>query len=78
MPGIRICSTRSDPIREMHLQSFGNPSQCTDEKRAFRRSDPFGIPIPGDSSRIVGNLLLWDYFRVARDSGGTPKPEVGK
>ena len=26
-----------------------------DEKRAFRRSDPFGVPIRGHSSQIVGN-----------------------
>src|SRR6202040_1770270 len=41
--------------RETHLQSLGNPSRCTYEKRAFRRGYAFGVPILGDRSRIVGD-----------------------
>ena len=39
----------------MHLQSFGNPSQYADEKRGFVEVNLFGVPILGDSPRIVGN-----------------------
>jgi hypothetical protein len=42
-------------------------------KRAFRRSEPFGVPIRGDKSRIVGNpeaiaatACRSHYFWIAR------------
>src|ERR1700676_646758 len=69
MPSIRICSTRSDPIREMHLQSFGNPSQYADEKHDFVAVNLFGVPILGDSSRIVGNPYLIALRQSCSSSG---------
>src|SRR5580700_1894333 len=59
MPSIRICSTRSDPIREMHSQSFGNPSQYAEEKRGFYGSESIWRPdSTRESSRIVGNAFV--------------------
>jgi len=42
----------------MHLQSFGNPSQNTDEKRGFVEVNLLGVPVLGDSSRIVTSRKL--------------------
>ena len=56
---------RSDAIREMHLQSFGNPSQYADEKHGFRIWRPDSRIAPG----LSANLTLPDYGSVARGSG---------
>jgi hypothetical protein len=49
------CSTRSDPIREMHLQSFGIHFSTLTKSAVFVEVNLFGVPILRDSSWIVGN-----------------------
>src|ERR1700721_2136667 len=72
MPGIRCCSVaqpRSDPIREMHLQSFGIHFSTLTKSAVFVEGNLFGGPVLRDSSWILDcrQSLPWDYFRVGRD-----------
>ena len=60
---------RSDAIREMDLQSCGNPSQHADEKHGFRTSESIWRTDSRIAPGLSANLTLLDYGSVARGSG---------